>query len=86
MQKLLRITLTFSTGILVKFFQRTLPSLTLTLNGELDSNQSSTSGTRMPIDTDTESQDTSLGMVLRTSQSCPTYAIQDQMSLTAPSR
>lgn len=58
----------------------------LTENGEQDRPQSSINIIRMHIDTESESLDTFLGMVLRISQLCHTWSILVQMSSMEPSR
>lgn len=55
-------------------------------SGELDKLQFSINTIKLATDTELESQDTFLGMVLKINQSCHTSSIKDPMSPTVPSR
>ena len=70
MPELSSITQISSGGTSVELSQGTLQFLMLTESGEPDKLQFSTNITKLATDTDTESQDMCLGMVLRTNQSC----------------
>lgn len=66
--------------------QRTHQFQTHTENGEQDKLQSSINTIRPVTDTESESQDMFLGMVLRTNQSCHILLIKAVMLSTVPSR
>lgn len=75
-----------SIGTWPRSFQGTHLSLMHIASGEPDRLPSITSTTEPPIGTDTESQDTFLGTVLRTNPLCPTWSISAQRSSTEHSR
>ena len=75
-----------SGGTSAEFFQRTLQCQIPTESGEPDNNQYSINTTRPVTDTELESQDTFLGMDLRTNQLCHILWMLVPMSTTVPSR
>jgi hypothetical protein len=58
----------------------------LTTSGESDKLQFSINTIKLVTDTEQESQDMFLGMVLKINQSCHISSIKDPMLLTVPSR
>merc|ERR1711865_74808 len=68
------------------FSQRTLQFQIPIENGELDNSQSSINTTRLATDIESESQDTFLGMVLKTNLSCHILWMLEPMSSTVLSR
>ena len=58
----------------------------LTTSGESDKLQFSINTIKLVTDTEQESQDMFLGMVLKINQLCHTSSIKDPMLLTVPSR
>lgn len=75
-----------SGGTWLEFSQRTHQFQIHTENGELDNNQYSINTIRPVTDTESESQDTFLGMDLKTNQLCHILWTLEQMLLTVPSR